>query len=385
MSSRVPFPGNILLVANYASDVGYAWWLMESFWSAIAHHYAATGSKIFLAAPRVNGISDTIKRAPIHVSQLDFSNRDRSNRRLLKDYIRENEIRVMYLTDQPYLDFQYAALRRWGIRWIINHDHTPGERPPVRSLRGIVKRTLYGLRAVSCDHYIAVSDFVHSRLRRNACVPADRCSTVLNGIVPIEPDPTCRERIRAEFDIPGDAHVVVTTGRASYYKGIDFLIDCASLLRKRGHLGSTYFLYCGDGPDLKAFQTKAADLGIADRFIFAGRRDDVRCVLQACDIAVQMSLGEAFSLSILEYMSAGLATVAPAMCGNGEAIRHGVDGMLYSSRDREGLATMLAQLTTDSDLRIRLGREAVRTVCTRFTLDRANADLVRTLEAALTR
>lgn len=32
---------HILLVANWESDVGYAWWLMENFWATIAQYYRA--------------------------------------------------------------------------------------------------------------------------------------------------------------------------------------------------------------------------------------------------------------------------------------------------------------------------------------------------------
>ena len=30
---------NILLVGNWSSDTGYAWWLMETFWVAIARKF----------------------------------------------------------------------------------------------------------------------------------------------------------------------------------------------------------------------------------------------------------------------------------------------------------------------------------------------------------
>ena len=180
-----PLTGNILLVANYQSDVGYAWWLMENFWADIAEHYAKHGMSTYLIYPKITTVPQCISNAPIHVHQLNFSDRSSKNRKQLKNFIQLNNIRMVYLTDQAYYGWIFFQMHLWGVKTIINHDHTPGERPPAKSFIGSIKRRLHKLGIFSCDHYIGVSRFIKERLINSACIPETKCSYVLNGITPI--------------------------------------------------------------------------------------------------------------------------------------------------------------------------------------------------------
>ena len=65
--------GNILLVANYASDVGYAWWLMENFWIQIADLFSQQGRKVFLMYPVVNTVPSEVSKSSIIIVEHDFS------------------------------------------------------------------------------------------------------------------------------------------------------------------------------------------------------------------------------------------------------------------------------------------------------------------------
>jgi len=371
--------GNILLVANYPSDVGYAWWLMESFWSAIADHFAEAGRTSVLIFPAVRSISERIRDCPAKVVEHDFSDRSAAAHRTLKRLIRSEKIGCVYLTDRPEFDTLYFSLRRWGVRSIVLHDHAPGERTAVPPLRRLAKKAIHAARLFSGDHYVGVSRFVYERFINTGCIPRERCSFVRNGIVPIDRDPALRDYARSAFDFPADATIVVSTGRATFYKGIDFMIRCAdTIVRKQGR-DDVYFLHCGDGPDLPAFRKMVAERGLERRFLFAGRRDDVREILQSCDVGLQCSHGEAFSLSILEYMSAGLATLAPDHCGNGEAVRDGVSGFLYEPGSLGSALERLMRLLTDRELRHEMGRAASRIVREEFTIERANRELVELL------
>jgi glycosyltransferase involved in cell wall biosynthesis len=383
MRRELPPAGNILMVSNHASDIGYAWWLMENFWAEIAQHYAAKGRRSFLVYPKLAGLSERIEHAPIQVEELDWTDRSPAALRRLRDFVRANSIAIIYLTDAAYFDTLYTRLRAWGVRVIIDHDHSGAERPRASLLQRFVKGTAHRIGTASCDHYIAVSRFIHDRFLAHVCVPPSKCSLVINGIVPIAPATECRRFARILFGIPDDATIVVSTGRASRFKGVHFLIDCAhTLIHERG-LSALWFLHCGDGPDLLEFRQMVVQRDLTDRFILAGRRDDVRCILQSCDIAIQASLCEAFSLSLLEYMSAGLATLAPAVCGNVEAIEDGITGHLYASRDGNSVVALIERLARDPSERSRLGEAARQVVARRFTLQRCNQELLATLDAIL--
>jgi len=372
-------PGNILLVANYKSNVGYAWWLMESFWSEIAKYFEDNGRHCYLIFPKIGEVSEIITGAPIHVLEHDFDDRTKSGKARLRTIIKDNNISAVYLTDKKSYDSYYLRLRLWGVKYIVKHDHTPGERPRIGGIKRLAKQMIYKLRIFSCDHYIGVSRFVRDRLIDNGCIPPHRCSYVLNGIMPLNMRENHRGYANRMFGIPDEAIIVVSVARATFYKGIDFIIVCADKLINEKGEPNIYFLYCGDGPDLEEFKIIANQYELADRFIFAGNRTDIREILLSCHIGLQASRGEAFSLSILEYMSAGLATLVPDNCGNSEAIEHEKNGILYELQDRDTVVGTILRLIKDDNCRERLGQEATRTIREKFHIERASKELVERL------
>ena len=122
--------GNLLLVSNYSSDTAYAWWLMEHFWVSIAEHFATADCKVYLAYPEVSTISETISNAPIEVIELTIPWKTSTQSSRARHFIREKNISFIYFTDQRYFNFKYIMMRYQGIRHIVVHDHTPGDRHP---------------------------------------------------------------------------------------------------------------------------------------------------------------------------------------------------------------------------------------------------------------
>lgn len=373
---------NILLVANYSSDVGFAWWLMENFWAEIALSFSNKNMECFLIYPQIKSIPDVITKSPIKIIEHDFSKKDcRSINKLLK-IINNNEIGYIYLTDKRYYDWLYFILRINGVKKIINHDHTPGERPKAAFHKKYLKYIINNTRMVTCDHYIGVSKFVRDRFIKTTCMPALKCSYIHNGIKIF--DNGYSKYAHTLFNIPDDSRIIVSTGRATYYKGIDILIKCARILLFDNKIRNLYFLYIGDGPDLEKFKILATDLEVDDKFIFAGFRKDINKILPCCDIGIQVSTGEAFSLSILEYLCAGLATIVPDNCGNSEAITNNLNGILYSPGKLSDIVEKIYVLLSDERLRKQLGMRARESVINKFNLEVCNQKLITLLEEQFT-
>ncbi len=365
---------NILLVANYESDVGFAWWLMENYWVELSRLFEGRGAHSFLIYPKINEIPKSIIDSPIRVIAHNFEDHSWEGMIALKDIIRDNRIAHVYLTDKKTFDLRYALLRSWGVQTIVNHDHSP-RAPDRRSLlRQIGKQLIHRVQSISCDHYIGVSKFVRDRLVHDANIPAAKVSYVLNGIDPIETDHADQYYAHDRFGIPRDAIIVVSTGRATMYKRIDALIECARRLIAGEGGNRLYFLHCGDGPDLHSFKRMIDAYGLSTRFIFAGRRTDIRNILPSCHIAIQISKGEAFSLSLLEYLSAGLATLASNVGGNSEAVVDGKTGILFHPDDLDKVVYSIRKLATNSRYRRQLGLAAKESVITNFSIQRMNKD-----------
>ena len=132
------FKGNLLMVSNYPSDTAYAWWLMEHFWKTLANLYTQAGYDVYLAFPNITSISQNLKDSDINIIELNLACNNYRDYKKCTQFLKDKDISCLYLTDQPYFSIIYALLRFNGIRNIVMHDHTPGDRPPVGGIKGII-------------------------------------------------------------------------------------------------------------------------------------------------------------------------------------------------------------------------------------------------------
>lgn len=117
-----------------------------------------------------------------------------------------------------------------------------------------------------------------------------------------------------------------------------------------------------------ALQQQAKELGIKDRVIFLGKRDDACALLSLADICVLPSLSEGMSNSILEYMSAGKPVIATNVGGNPELVKNGVNGLLVEKEDADGLRAALLSLVEDKDKCQAMGRAGFERVKAEFSM-----------------
>ena len=361
--------GNILLVSNYSSDVGYAWWLMEHFWVLLAEHFADRGNQAFLAYPSITKLPSTIENSSIRAVELSVPGQTASEQQALKAFIRENNITDLYLTDRAWFSLSYAKLRAWGIKNIVVHDHTPGDRPAVGGLKGLIKAIRHRLPSVCADAQLCVSDLMRQRSIHNGRIPPQRCYVVQNGIPPVQPSEHTPEHLLNSLEIPLDSTVCITTGRAHPYKRFDFIIDVAAELKKQDLDSKLVFLLIGNGPALEELRDKVTESGLQANVWLPGFRSDAKDFLYAADFAMHAALGEGFSLSIVEYMSAGLPVLVPDIPSVKQAIDHGLNGLVYGKDDVKQAAAHVEALYADADYRRRLGDNAKTKANTQYTLE----------------
>jgi glycosyltransferase involved in cell wall biosynthesis len=155
------------------------------------------------------------------------------------------------------------------------------------------------------------------------------------------------------------------------------LVDAIAMLRRRGIPARA--LLIGDGEMRPAIEAAAQRAGVASSVVITGLVQDVRPFLAACDALALTSHTEAFSLAAIEAMALGLPVVHADVGGAAEMIRPGHDGCLFPAGDTGSLVDCLAALA-DAEKRSELGRNARRTVETRFS-ERA---MVERYEGSLT-
>jgi UDP-glucose:(heptosyl)LPS alpha-1,3-glucosyltransferase len=202
---------------------------------------------------------------------------------------------------------------------------------------------------------IAVSHGVAREISEHYEVPRELITVIPNAVDAARFQPTNaaerRRRVRALHEFTSDDVVLLFVGKEFRRKGLAPLIDALPYLPP--HVRA---LVVG-GDDQAPFRAQAAELGVADRVVFAGHSPAVEDYFQAADIFVFPTLYEAFALVTLEAASAGLPLVTTRVNGTEDFIVDGKNG-LFITRDGAAIARGLAPLVSQPQLRRRMGDQA---------------------------
>jgi glycosyltransferase involved in cell wall biosynthesis len=195
------------------------------------------------------------------------------------------------------------------------------------------------------DKAIAVSGSVGKSCINKRHIGKDKTFVIHNGI-PLKdftaPDGERVRKERARLGIGPDFKVIGTVAKLREEKGTRYLIESA--VKVLEIFPKTLLLIAGDGPLMEELKTLSEKLGIADRVIFAGFRDDIPVILSIIDVFVIPSITEGSPLALLEAMAMGKPIVATNVGGIVEILRDGETGLLVPSRDPGALAEKVVHL-----------------------------------------
>jgi len=202
------------------------------------------------------------------------------------------------------------------------------------------------------DRFLAVSDWVAHGLWHVSKVPARKIRVVRNGIPLRAFEGRVDERLRAMLSGGSARSLILTPARLDEQKGHKYLLKAAAMVPE------AVFVLAGDGPVRAELEEQARALGVADRVVFLGYREDIPALLAACDLFVLPSLFEGYPLSVMEAAAAQKPIVATAVGGTDEAIRHGETGLLVPPADPAALAKAIRTLLSEPALAARLAAAA---------------------------
>jgi glycosyltransferase involved in cell wall biosynthesis len=217
------------------------------------------------------------------------------------------------------------------------------------------------------DQLIAVSHAMEHKIadEGRATVPV---SVIYNG-VDLEryehQEPCCT--LRDEYGMEPGSQIVGVVARLEPEKGHPTLLEAWPLVLRE--VPDAYLLIVGEGSRRTELERLAADLRIAHRVVFTGRRDDVPAVTAALDVAVLPSYREAQGLTILEAMALSRPVVASNVGGIPEVIEDGVSGLLVPPHDAAALAAAIVRVLTDHPLADTLARAGHDMVHDRFCVE----------------
>ncbi|MEV0532808.1 glycosyltransferase [Kitasatospora sp. NPDC050463] len=198
------------------------------------------------------------------------------------------------------------AARLAGVRAVVATEHSLHAgviegRPVTRGVKG-----LYLAAERLGTTTVAVSRQVAQTLHAWG-VPPGRVELIPNGIDAARyrrPDAdraAARHRLRADLGLPAASWVVGGVGRLVPGKRFHVLLEALAGLDPAARL-----VLVGEGPERAALERRAAELGVRDRLVLTGERDDVPDLLAALDVLAAPSTAETFGLGVLEGLAAGL-------------------------------------------------------------------------------
>jgi colanic acid/amylovoran biosynthesis glycosyltransferase len=260
--------------------------------------------------------------------------------------------------------------RRKGLPLVVTLHGSDVLRRPSWSVRDVVTRLLWHRLMRSADMFLPVSDHIALKAIARGAPPSKLHRHYLG--IPLSPPGT-------KLHATGSPPTIVFVGRLVEKKGLTYLLDACRILADRGHPFQLRII--GDGPLLEECRAQAETLG--ERVTFVGRAspDQVRKELGAAQIVCMPSIeaqdgdNEGLPIVSLEAQAANLPIVAFDQGPLRECVEADVSGLLAKDRSAESLASCLARLLHDPDLRQRMGAAGRRNVEARFDIKEQSQQL----------
>lgn len=261
------------------------------------------------------------------------------------------------------------AARLAGVPVAIHSEHgyIPDTASGLPLRQRVIRRGAYAM----ADAIFCVSEELRNFHARQAWLAPKQIAVLHNGVdtARYSPQPELRRSARERLQISPSSFVLGIVSRLVPIK------DHATLFRAAERLAADKIdvrvVVAGTGPERERLDALVnASPALAGRIAFVGASENVPEILNALDVFVLPSLSEGMSNTILEAMSCGLPVAATRVGGNPELVLEGRTGLLFAPGDAAQLATQLALLAANEELRRDYGVSGRRRVLENFSLDK---------------
>lgn len=238
--------------------------------------------------------------------------------------------------------------------------------------QGFGERLIGRWVAQRASKMIAISDTV----KTNQCVnclsfPLKNAKTIYYGINPTPYQNVSDQeikKIRSLWSVADETYLIGTVARLVPQKALHILLEGFSLYLKTASKPAK-LVVVGVGTLESDLKNLAIKLGIQDKVIWAGFREDIPVVMNALDVFALTSEYEGLGLVLLEAMSASKPVVASNVSAIPEVVGDGITGILFTPKNSVALAESFKFLE-DKEVRLRFGIAGREKVKTHFTLDK---------------
>jgi D-inositol-3-phosphate glycosyltransferase len=275
----------------------------------------------------------------------------------------------------------------WGVPHVVMF-HTLGEiknRASIGEHESDLRIRAEAAILAGADRVICATELERDSLRQLYDAPEAKIAVIPLGVDLERFRPVSKQDARSALGLNGE-RIILFVGRIEPLKGIDILINAASLLES--DVECTVLVVGGDESsqtEVAELQDLARDRGIEHRVAFVGAVDHETLPLyyNAADVCVVPSHYESFGLVAVEAMASGVPVVASRVGGLTGTIKDGETGYLIPWLCPEPFAERIELLLENEPLRNNLG-EAARAAMSRYRWENVAEAVLGLYEELLT-
>lgn len=171
-----------------------------------------------------------------------------------------------------------------------------------------------------------------------------------------------------------DKVVFLYLGWLELFKGIQDLLEAIRTIGSH-HIPEIHFLIAGNGSEMNRMQLLAEEHKIDKLTTFLGWANSEKKMelFRTVDAFILPSHFEGFPNALMEAMASELPCIATRVGAVEDIIENGVNGILIDAKHPEQIAEAIIRVAGNSELRVKLGKNARETVLARNSIDSAIA------------
>lgn len=190
-------------------------------------------------------------------------------------------------------------------------------------------------------------------------VPAEKVRCWRNGVHRFYDPSFDTEAFKKSIGLSSGQRLVLTASRLAEWKRVDRLVNAVPQVVSE--LDDVVFVILGDGTDRERLERLAETLGVTQHVRFMGgvSQDEIAKYMNAADLFVSLFDLSNVSNAVQEAMACGKCVLVLDSGDTSNLVKHKETGILLDLKDLPHLPVMLKDLLKDTDLRKRLGTEAM--------------------------
>ena len=221
----------------------------------------------------------------------------------LKRVLKEGNYKIVHSHINTLSVFSLFASKCAKIPVRIAHSHSTTNKKEKK--KNLMKQVLKPFSKLFATYYMCCSELAGRWLFGDKLYDEGKIYLLNNAIdlQKFEYNEKIREEVRKELNIGEETFVMGHIGRFVEQKNHGFLIDIFYELQKEKQ--NAVLMLVGQGPLQNEMKAKVEQLGLKDKVLFLGQRNDAARLYQAMDVFVLPSLYEGLGMVLIEAQTSG--------------------------------------------------------------------------------